>query len=220
MAYINFKEETAKGKLQLAKSKIIDTYLVDLEFNDKLKTKIDEKTFFDKIKLRKKDKNEYEGGYKIYETIANKFKENNLKNNFGEYYYQCRKVQRKSLKPFPKMLSYLDWIFMGYGERVIYSLMTSLIIIIIFSFVYLFIGIDIEGEILKLTFSSFSKLSLKEILRALNEGFTISVGMFAGSGIVEGAPVPEAYLIASLEEIVGFIMMGTIIATITRKFVR
>ena len=46
--------------------------------------------------------------YEIYENIADKFKDNNLKNNFGEYYYLCRNVQRKSLKIVPKFFSYIN----------------------------------------------------------------------------------------------------------------
>ena len=38
----------------LSGAKIIDTYIIDLDFTDKMKTKFDQKTFFDQIKLREK----------------------------------------------------------------------------------------------------------------------------------------------------------------------
>ena len=66
----------------LSGAKIIDTYIIDLDFTDKMKTKFDQKTFFDQIKLREKNRDEYEGIYMTYETIADKFKENSLNNNF------------------------------------------------------------------------------------------------------------------------------------------
>lgn len=75
----------------LSGAKIIDTYIIDLDFTDKMKTKFDQKTFFDQIKLREKNRDEYEGIYMTYETIADKFKENSLNNNFGEYYYLAKK---------------------------------------------------------------------------------------------------------------------------------
>ena len=75
----------------LSGAKIIDTYIIDLDFTDKMKTKFDQKTFFDQIKLREKNRDEYEGIYMTYETIADKFKENSLNNNFGEYYYLEKK---------------------------------------------------------------------------------------------------------------------------------
>ena len=62
----------------------------------------------------------------IYENIADKFKENNLTNNFGEYYFLCRKVQRKVLKPMPKISSTIGLLSCGYGERPIYAVYFSL----------------------------------------------------------------------------------------------
>ena len=44
----------------LSGAKIIDTYIIDLDFTDKMKTKFDQKTFFDQIKLREKNRDEYE----------------------------------------------------------------------------------------------------------------------------------------------------------------
>ena len=82
----------------LSGAKLMSIYVIDLDFTDKMKTKLDEKTFFDRIEYRKKDRAEYEGIYMTYETIADKFKENNLNNNFGEYYYLCKETQRKTLK--------------------------------------------------------------------------------------------------------------------------
>ena len=58
--------------------------MVNFSFEDKFLTKFDEKTFFDKIEPRVKDKQEYEGIYTVYESIADKFKDNTLTSNFGE----------------------------------------------------------------------------------------------------------------------------------------
>ena len=112
----------------LSGTKIVSTYIEDLEFRDKYKTKLDEKTFIDKIKFRKRNRNEYEGIYTVYENIADKFNDNNLKNNFGEYYFLCRKVQRKTLKPMPKIASTLGLVSCGYGERPMYAVYFSLFV--------------------------------------------------------------------------------------------
>ena len=52
--------------------KTFNTYMVNFEFEDKFLTKFDEKTFFDKIEPRVKDKQEYEGIYTVYENIADR----------------------------------------------------------------------------------------------------------------------------------------------------
>ncbi|MDU2198178.1 MAG: pentapeptide repeat-containing protein, partial [Peptostreptococcaceae bacterium] len=118
--------------------KTLDCYIIDLDFNDKDKTKFDEKTCFGKIEAVEKTKQEYEGIYMTYETIADKFKENNLINNFGEYYYLGKVAERKSVKKIvPKISSYFYWISCGYGQRAIYPVITSLAVIIICTILYL-----------------------------------------------------------------------------------
>ena len=114
--------------------KIFSTYMVNFSFEDKFLTKFDEKTFFDKIEPRVKDKQEYEGIYTVYESIADKFKDNTLTSNFGEYYYLGKCIERKSLKLLPKLGSYLDWIICGYGERPFFCIFSALGIIIYFHF--------------------------------------------------------------------------------------
>lgn len=200
--------------------KILETYIKDLDFTDNYKTKFDEKTFFDKINPRENTKAEYEGIYMTYETIANKFKENTLNNNFGEYYYQGKCMQRKSLEILPKLESYLYWLTCGYGERVEYAVFSSLAIILIFAVIYLFTGIAIKEEPLRYTMTIMSQLSVMEVLRHLNEVVNLSVGMFCGVGFNNAQPTELSYMVSNIEMIIGFIMMGVLIGTLTRKLIR
>ena len=204
----------------LSGAKILDSYIKDLDFNDNYKTKLDEKTFFDKINPRENTKAEYEGIYMTYETIADKFKENSLNNNFGEYYYQGKCMQRKSLKFLPKIESYLYWITCGYGERVEYSLFSSLGIVIIFTIIYLFTGISIGGEDVRYTFMTIGQLSMMRFIKDINEAFNLSVGMFSGVGFNNAQPTEFSYMVSNIEMIIGFIMMGVLIGTLTRKIIR
>lgn len=206
--------------VDLSNAKFVDNYIEDFEFNDKLKSKMDTKTFFDKIKFKKKTRGEYEGIYTIYENLANKFKENNLKNNFGEYYYLCRCVQRKVLKPLPKIGSYIDWISSGYGERVIAPLITSLVIILLFAVLYLITGMEIDGEIIKVSIGTITSIDIRTLISYFNEALNLSIGFFASMGIIKAAPVSEMYILSDIEVLVGVIMMGIGIGTLTRKFVR
>jgi len=138
--------------------------MVNFSFEDKFLTKFDEKTFFDKIEPRVKDKQEYEGIYTVYESIADKFKDNTLTSNFGEYYYLGKCIERKSLKLLPKLGSYLDWIICGYGERPFFCIFSALGIIIIFSFLYLITGIDTDGRTILYTFSNMYTWNISKFL--------------------------------------------------------
>ena len=203
----------------LSGTKIVSTYIEDLEFRDKYKTKLDEKNFIDKIKFRKRNRDEYEGIYTVYENIANKFNDNNLKNNFGEYYFLCRKVQRKTLKPMPKIASTLSLLSCGYGERPMYAVYFSLFVIILFSILYLIFGMKVNEEII--TYDSVNKFhGLRQMLTDYNESLNLSVGMFAGVGLNEAQPSPRSYMLSNIEMLIGVLMMGIGIGALVKKIVR
>lgn len=200
--------------------KTFNTYMIDFAFEDKFLTKFDEKTFFDKISLKKKDKEEYEGMYTVYENIANKYKDNNLNSNFGEYYYLCKCIERKSLKLLPKLGSYLYWIICGYGERPFFCVFSALAIIIIFSFLYLITGIDINGSVISYNFSNIHTWNIAKFIKDFNEALNLSVGMFAGVGIDNGKPTEIGYMVTNLEMLIGVVLMGVGVGTIARKVIR
>lgn len=203
----------------LSGAKIVNTYIEDLEFRDKYKTKLDEKTFFDKIKFKKRNRDEYEGIYTVYENIADKFKDNNLKNNFGEYYFLCRKAQRKVLKPMPKIESTLGLLSCGYGERPMYAVYFSLFVIILFSILYLIFGIKVDEEII--TYDAINKFNgLRQMLTDYNESLNLSVGMFAGVGLNEAQPSPRSYMLSNIEMLIGVLMMGIGVGALVKKIVR
>ena len=207
--------------VNMSGSKIVHSTIEDLEFNDKWKSKLDEKSFIDKIPVKKNNKNEYEGLYMQYETLANKFNENNLKNNFGEYYYLCKVAQSKTLKPMQKACSYVYWLTSGYGERILYPVMASIGIIAIFGALYLLFGMEIEGDkIVRLIEGIGAPNGISEMGRMYNEALILSVGMFAGVGTVNSMPLDSSYMLSNIEMLLGVVMMGIGIGTIVRKLVR
>lgn len=217
----SYMKRTTLADADLSGAKIVNTYLVDFEFNDKQKTKVNEKTFIDKIKPREKTKSEYEGLYMVYETIADKFKENNLNNNFGEYYYICKNMQRKSLDNVrAKVSSFVYFTTCGYGERVLHPLITSLVIVFVFAILYMLIGLDIEGEIITYFAGMGLPGSFSEFIQQCNESLNLSCGIFVGLGMITSGPTPVAYMLSNIEMALGVIMMGIGIGTITRKLVR
>ena len=204
----------------LCGAKIFSTYIKNLEFRDKFQTKLDEKSFFDKISIRNKTKEEYEGIYMVYQTIADKFKENSLENNFGEYYYLCKTTQIKALKFIPKMESYLYWLTCGYGERPEYAIYSSLVIILVFSILYLFFGVEVEEQVVIYNLNTIKNLTLPKFLADFNEAITLSIGAFGAVGTINCEPTPISYILTNLEILIGIIMMGLGIGTLTRKVVR
>ncbi|MEG2892086.1 MAG: pentapeptide repeat-containing protein [Clostridium sp.] len=210
---ISFKDCNLSG------SKFISNVIEDFDFMDKVKTKLDEKTFFDKIPIPDKTKATYEGIYMTYETIANKFKENSLSNNFGEYYYLCKKTQTKSLKLSKRVGSYIGYITCGYGERPSFAVYSSIVIILVFSILYLFTGLDIDGEIVRY-FTGETSNNFREFLTHYNESLTLSISMFGSVGFVNSQPSPESYMVACSEVILGIVMVGVGVGALIRKIIR
>jgi len=200
--------------------KTFDTYMINFEFNDKFLTKFDEKTFFDKIEPRIKDKQEYEGIYEIYENIADEFKNNSLNNSFGEYYYLCKCTERKSLKLLPKLGSYLNWITCGYGERPLFSIYSSLAIIVIFSFLYLITGIETDSRTILYTFNNISTWKIDILLNDFHEALDLSVALFACVGVINGKPTELGYLLVNIELLIGVVIIGIGTGTLVRKVIR
>lgn len=204
----------------LCGSKIVNTYIEDIEFKDKYQSKLDEKSFIDKIPIRYKTREEYEGIYMCYETIADKFKENNLTNNFGEYYFLCKSVQRKSLKIIPKIESTIYWLTCGYGERAIYSVISSLVLIVIFAIIYLIVGVEIDNQTVIYNLDTIRNITIRSFFSDFNEALTLSIGTFGGVGTINCDPTPRSYIINNIEVLVGVIMMGVGTGTLVRKIIR
>ena len=57
----------------------------------------------------------------------------------------------------------------------------------------------------------------KTLLGYFNEAFSLSIGMFSGVGFVSCEPIPVTYMIANIEMLFGFLMMGVGIATLIKK---
>ena len=203
------------------KFKTYKCYINNFEFNDKYMTIFDEKTFFDKLTERKKDRDEYEGIYTIYQNIADKYKQNNLNSNFGEYYYLAKREEHKTLGFLPKIESYLYWFSCGYGERPIYSIYASLIIIAVFAFLYLIFGIEIHEQLVQYSnLQTLKFLSVERFYRDFKEAFFLSVSLFTGVGGENGIAALSSYLFADMEMLIGVIMMGIGTGTLVRKIIR
>lgn len=203
------------------KFKTCKCYINNFKFNDKYMTTFDEKTFFDKLIERKKDRDEYEGIYTVYQNIADKYKQNNLNSNFGEYYYLAKKEEHKTLGFLPKLESYLYWFSCGYGERPIYSIYTSLFIIFLFAFLYLIFGIEIHEQLVQYSnLQTLEFLSIDKLYRDFKEAFFLSVSLFTGVGGENSIAALSSYFWADIEMLIGVIMTGIGTGTLIRKIIR
>ena len=94
-------------------------------------------------------------------------------------------------------------------------------IILIFTFLYLIVGIEIKDQLVQYSnFQTIRFLSLEKFARDLLESFSLSVSAFTGVGGESSVPAFASYILADLEMLIGVIMMGIGIGTLTRKIIR
>ena len=199
---------------------MINTYAKKLEFDDDFLTKLNEYSFFDKFTMDKKDKEEYTNLSKIYKDIASKFESNRILGISGEYHYLYKCSQEKTLKSFSKLKSQIIWSICGYGEKPIYSLITSFEIILVFAIIYLFTGINVGDRQINYDLSIFFMLDKKIIIVDFLESLYFSLVTFTTVGYGDIIPTGISIVLSSIEMILGVTMVGIWTATLARKITR
>ena len=121
----------------------------------------------------------------------------------------------------PKLESYLYWFSCGYGERPLYSIYFSLFIILLFTALFLIVGINVDGEIVKYSDSvTLEALSFGKFFEDFMNAFSLSTGLFSGVGDEACEPLFASNIFADMEMLLGIILMGIGVGTLTRKIVR
>lgn len=200
--------------------KTINTIIEIIEFEDDYLTKFNENTYIDKMDVHKKDKNFYEKIFKVYKNVGSIFESNTFLNNSGEYYYLAKCMERKSLNGLGKIKSYILWLLCGYGERPTYALITSLEILLLFTILYMFTGLDVNGEIIKYDIFFILNLPINNLASDFFYSLYFSIVTFTTVGYGDITPIGYSIMLSGFEMILGVTMVGVWTATLARKITR
>lgn len=204
----------------LKSMKTINTDINILNFEDEFASKVDENTFIDLLKLKPKNKSEYENVFKAYKSISAVFEKNGLLSFSGEYYYLAKCAERKSLKGLEKLQSNIFYYTCGYGERPTFALISSLEIVLIFSIIYMFSGLCINERIIHYSLNILYYLPRKLMYMDLIDCFYFSLVTFTSVGYGDIFPIGYSVLFSCVEMLLGVTMVGVWTATLARKITR
>lgn len=213
--------------------KIVTPGHIDFGIDDDIKhTKVNEGTYLSyiKYKLKKEDRKNKKNIenineknkllYKTYIQLAEQFRINNIMDLYGEYFYLSKRIKHKIIEnKFGKIISTLSLITCGYGERPYFSLISSLFIICISSILYMFSGVETNGQIINYDFVGVP-VSISIIIRDLVRCVHFSLVTFTTVGYGNILPYGMSLIVSSFEMILGVIMIAIWTSTLVRKMTR
>ncbi|GKX31904.1 hypothetical protein SH1V18_43840 [Vallitalea longa] len=202
--------------LELSKDMMLDsnTYIdkfhiknIDTKSNDSI-------SFYSGVDQIKKISMIY---YRLYEIC----KINNINDLSGDYFYLYKQLERMTIKrKKDKFISFVNCIVIGYGEKPFRTLGISAILVIVFASLYLFCGLQIEGQPVYYGFSSHNCMSIRELVNVFGTYLHFSIVTFTTVGYGNIVPIGLSRLFTSIEMILGVVMIALFTGTLLRKMTK
>ena len=156
--------------------------------------------------------------YSFEQLLANNY----LMDKKSNCFYQRKKAETRS-KPFPKSIpGYIAEISLGYGEYPFRSILSLILITLLYAPIYMLTGFDTGQKIIKysLDLSFFIKWSSEKISDLLE---SIYYSFFTIITVGQGTPSPTSALtkfFSSIELLIGAILITAFTATLFRKITK
>ena len=188
--------------------KLFDADITDVQFDKIISTE-----------RKAKSPKDYERAAEVYNILKRVIKEHGEYGIAAHYYYRQRVCKRNSKhNRFARVfeLIFLDW-FIGYGEKPVRSIYWSMLWILLFSITYLIIPLFGLGIL-----SNINDGILEELSTIYHIFFTIefSISAFIGADLSGWGMNGIVRFLASLETLIGIIMIAITFIGFVRKIVR
>lgn len=202
----------------LRSTKIVNPKFIEFYFEDTHRnSKVNKHTFLGAIDFNPKEERDVRFATEVYSQMSELFEGNKQLALSGEYFYLFKKTEYINLKGYEKIKSIIGQITCGYGERPLFSLMASLVLILTCGTLYMLFGVSSNNEIVSFqpTFSQpFPPLN------QLIVWYHFSLVTFSTVGYGNVVPVGGSLIVSAFEMVLGIIMVGIWVSTLVRKMVR
>lgn len=202
--------------------KIVKPKYVEIEIKDKQeRTEFNDRTFLSIVDYDITETEKIRKIIKLYKTFARQFKEVDLMEHYGEYFFLSKKTSLLTERTFLRKLGNLiGFITCGYGERPFYCLYTSLTILISSALCYMTFGIRvgaIDGT--HNIIQGFNQPLIKSI-ENFGTCLHFSIVTFTTVGYGNIVPIGHSIKVSSVEMLLGVIMVAVWTSTLVRKMTR
>lgn len=217
--FIDCSFDTAKmSDSDLRNTKILNPKFIEFYIEDSMqRTKVSKNTFLGKINYNKKESREVRFAADVYSQFNELFENNKLMDLSGEYFYLYKKTERMNMEGISKFKSLIGMLTCGYGERPSFSLLASLVLVLTCGTLYMFFGVNINGEVI------YFHPSLQNLFPPYNQliiWYHFSLVTFSTVGYGNVVPVGGSLIVSAFEMVFGVIMVGIWVSTLVRKMVR
>lgn len=183
------------------------------------------------IKIWEEQSDRHSPDWKKLEGIYRRLKQSYQKfgdySTAGKFYYQEMECKRNQVKGVDILYYTIYKNSCGYGEKPLNVIVTSLCLILVSSFLYLFYGVEFEGSRIidyTLSLNSFGIHWLASNITSVSTDFLVciytSVITFTTLGYGDVHPIGFSRAVASVEAGIGIIMTALYIFVFTRKMLR
>lgn len=181
---------------------IVNSERVNIKFSDQKLSTVGEKTFIDyRIKKRRVSTLDEKAWYDYLELLGDKaatlhglasvFEKNGLANHAGEYYYQAKSLEYRTLPRWSveKFADWIKWALCGYGERPSHTFFTIVASTLFFAVLYFFGGIDANGYVIDYCIAKLGEAGILQIMRDYGHCLFFSVTTFSTVGYGNYVPL-------------------------------
>jgi hypothetical protein len=155
-----------------------------------------------------------------YMDLGEQYLRNHVSGRYGRCFYQSKLAFHRTLKGRKKFYSYVAKIVCGYGEKPYRSFMLSLIIILIFAFLYMITGINCDSGIIGFR-GLVDNFSVSMLIKNIIYCIHFSLVTFSTVGYGDLLPYNmTGVVLTSIEILMGIIMIGIWTSTLVRKMTR
>jgi hypothetical protein len=221
MAYFNGNPSekltgaTFKGDLRLNGSKIQNIMLQDAVFSDNSRIFLQNSEFIHLLIKWDDLKNHLPFDGSVYLALIKNFKDLEQFSDADECYYQYRYRSMKG------PLDYASWISIGFGVRPYYTILISIVLIILFGMIF-WLGGDVHrtNPSHKAVFSKYYRKKRRIHLRDLFHALFFSLLVFTFQARGEWSVTGTYRIVAALEGIIGLVLIGLFSVTLANIMIR